>query len=159
MDSESSSKIPHNLDESKEEIINEETMQVQKDSSDLERLNQRMLEMQEELIELLIKEGKRKESSFTAENSQMEETLTMHRIFRQEGSPSPFSRPIVSSILFTSQFPNTLPKRFNIHAQATSPLQEEIHKTIHPSSISDQRIIIFGLMERKWKDLLKGWKI
>ncbi|MBW0584094.1 hypothetical protein O181_123809 [Austropuccinia psidii MF-1] len=32
------------------------------------------------------------------------------------------------------------------------------HETIHPLSRSDQRIIIYGLMERKWKDLLKEWK-
>ncbi|MBW0509032.1 hypothetical protein O181_048747 [Austropuccinia psidii MF-1] len=90
MDSGSLSKIPHNPDESKEEIINEETMQGQGDLSDVERLHQRILEMQQELIELLKKEGKRKESSFTTENSPMEENTTMLRIFRQEGSPSPF---------------------------------------------------------------------
>ncbi|MBW0571435.1 hypothetical protein O181_111150 [Austropuccinia psidii MF-1] len=124
MDSALSSKIPHNPDESKEEIINEETMQGQEDISDVERLHQRMLEMQQELIELLNKEGKRKESSFTTENSPMEETTSMPRIFRQEGSPSPFSRPMASSTPFTSQRPNTLPKRFNTHAQAPSPLQQ-----------------------------------
>ncbi|MBW0551157.1 hypothetical protein O181_090872 [Austropuccinia psidii MF-1] len=81
MDSASSSKIPHNLDQSKEEIINEETMQGQEDISDVERLHQRILEMQQEIIELLKKEGQRKESSFTAENSPMEETTSMPRIF------------------------------------------------------------------------------
>ncbi|MBW0530796.1 hypothetical protein O181_070511 [Austropuccinia psidii MF-1] len=79
MDSASSSKILHNPDESKDEIINEETMQEQGDISDVERINQRMLEMQQELIELLKKEGKRKESSFTSENSPMEETTSMPR--------------------------------------------------------------------------------
>ncbi|MBW0547673.1 hypothetical protein O181_087388 [Austropuccinia psidii MF-1] len=74
MDSASSSKIPHNPNEYKEEIINEDTMQGQEDISDVERLHQRMLEMQQELIELLRKEGTRKESSFTTENSPMEET-------------------------------------------------------------------------------------
>ncbi|MBW0562815.1 hypothetical protein O181_102530 [Austropuccinia psidii MF-1] len=69
MNSASSSKIPHNPDESKEEIINEETMQGKEYISDVEILHQRMLEMQQELIELLKKEGKRKESSFTTENS------------------------------------------------------------------------------------------
>ncbi|MBW0505270.1 hypothetical protein O181_044985 [Austropuccinia psidii MF-1] len=82
--------------------------------------------MEQELIELLKKEGKRKESSFTTENSQMEETTTMPRIFRQEGSPSPFSRPMSSSTPLTSQRPNTLPNRVNIYAQASSPLKQEI---------------------------------
>ncbi|MBW0538168.1 hypothetical protein O181_077883 [Austropuccinia psidii MF-1] len=123
MDSESSSKMSHNLDESKE-IINEETMQGHEDISDLERLHQRMLEMQQQLIKLLKKEAKRKESGFTSENSPMEETTSMPRIFRQEGSPSPFSRPMASSTPFTSQRPNNLPKRVNFHAQASSPLQQ-----------------------------------
>ncbi|MBW0581909.1 hypothetical protein O181_121624 [Austropuccinia psidii MF-1] len=126
MDSESSSNIPHNPDKSKEETINEEHMQGQEDSSDLERLHQRMFEMKKELIEILKTEAKRKESSFTAENSPMEETTTMPRIFRKEGSTSPFSRPIASSTPFTSQRANTLPKRVNIHAQASSPFQQEI---------------------------------
>ncbi|MBW0511060.1 hypothetical protein O181_050775 [Austropuccinia psidii MF-1] len=85
-----------------------------------------MLEIQKELIELLKKEGKRKESSFTPENSPMEKTKSMPRIFRQEGSSSPFSRPMASSTPFTSHRPNTLPKRVNIYAQASSPLQQEI---------------------------------
>ncbi|MBW0548942.1 hypothetical protein O181_088657 [Austropuccinia psidii MF-1] len=112
------------MEKSKEEIINEETMKGQEDISDAERFHKRMLEMQKELIELLNKEGKRKESSFTAENSPMEETTSMPRIFRQEGSPSPFSRPMLSSTPFTSQIPNTLPNRVNIYAQASSPLQQ-----------------------------------
>ncbi|MBW0471666.1 hypothetical protein O181_011381 [Austropuccinia psidii MF-1] len=75
-------------------------MQGQEDISDVERLHQRMLEMQQELIELLKKEGKRKESTFTAEKSPMEETTSIPTIFRQEGSPSPFSRPMDSSTPF-----------------------------------------------------------
>ncbi|MBW0484517.1 hypothetical protein O181_024232 [Austropuccinia psidii MF-1] len=94
MDSESSSKIPHNCHESEGKIINEETMQGQEDISDVERLHQIMLEMQQKLIELFKKEWKRKESSFTSENSPMEETTTRERFFRQAGSPSPFSRPM-----------------------------------------------------------------
>ncbi|MBW0515915.1 hypothetical protein O181_055630 [Austropuccinia psidii MF-1] len=85
MDSASLSNIPHNPNESKEEIMNEETMQEQEDISDVERLHQRMLEMQQELIELVQKAGKRKESSFTAENSPMEETTSIPRILRKEG--------------------------------------------------------------------------
>ncbi|MBW0569490.1 hypothetical protein O181_109205 [Austropuccinia psidii MF-1] len=97
-------------------------MQGQEDISDVVIIHQRMSEMKQELIELLKKEGKRKESSFTAENSPMEETTSMPRIFRQEGSQSPYSRPMASSAPFTSQRPNTLPKWVNIHAQASSPL-------------------------------------
>ncbi|MBW0568354.1 hypothetical protein O181_108069 [Austropuccinia psidii MF-1] len=132
MDSAPSSKIPHNPDESKEEIINGETMQGQEDIADVERLHQRMLKMQQELIELLKKEGKRKESSFTAENSPMEETTSMARIFILEGSPSPFSSPMASSTPFTSQRQNTLPKQVNIHAQASSPVQPEIPQNNTP---------------------------
>ncbi|MBW0479443.1 hypothetical protein O181_019158 [Austropuccinia psidii MF-1] len=101
-------------------------MQGQEDISDVEKLNQRMLEMKQELIELLKKEGKIKESSFTSEKSPMEENTTMPRMFREEESPSPFSRPMASSTPFTSQRQNTLPKRVNIHTQASSPLQQEI---------------------------------
>ncbi|MBW0462517.1 hypothetical protein O181_002232 [Austropuccinia psidii MF-1] len=132
MDSASSSKIPHNLDESKEEVINEETMQGQEDISDVERLHQRILKMQQELIQLLKKEGKRKESSFTTENSPMDETTSMPRIFRQEGAPSSFSRPMASLTPFTSQRPNTVPKRVNIYPQASSPLQQKIPKNNTP---------------------------
>ncbi|MBW0523058.1 hypothetical protein O181_062773 [Austropuccinia psidii MF-1] len=56
----------------------------------------------------------------------------MPRIFRQEGSPSPFARPMASSTLFTSQRTNTLTKRVNIHAQASSPLQQEIPQNNTP---------------------------
>ncbi|MBW0574754.1 hypothetical protein O181_114469 [Austropuccinia psidii MF-1] len=85
MDSESSSKIPHNPNESKGETLNEETIKGQEDISDVKRLHQRMLEMKQELIELLKKEEKRKASSFTPGKSPMEETTTIPRIFRQEG--------------------------------------------------------------------------
>ncbi|MBW0575291.1 hypothetical protein O181_115006 [Austropuccinia psidii MF-1] len=132
MYSASSSKIIHNLDESKEEIINEETMQRQEYISDVERLHQRMLEMQQELIKLLKKEGKRKESIFTTEKSPMEETTSMPIIFGKEGSPSPFSSPMASSTPFTSQRPNTLPKRVDIYAQASSPLKQEIPRNNTP---------------------------
>ncbi|MBW0570923.1 hypothetical protein O181_110638 [Austropuccinia psidii MF-1] len=107
-------------------------MQEQEDISNVERLQKRMLETQEKLIELLKKLDKRKESSFTTDNSPMEETTSMPRILRQEGSPSPFSRPMASSTPFTSQRPNTLPKRVNIYAQASIPLQQEIPRNNTP---------------------------
>ncbi|MBW0500468.1 hypothetical protein O181_040183 [Austropuccinia psidii MF-1] len=131
MDSGSSSKIPHNPNESKD-ILNEENMQGQEDISDVEKIHQRMLEMQQELIEILKKEEKRKESNFTAENSPMEENTTIPRVFRQKGSPSASSSPMLSSTQLTSHRPNTLPKGVNIHAQASSPLQQEISRNTTP---------------------------
>ncbi|MBW0480900.1 hypothetical protein O181_020615 [Austropuccinia psidii MF-1] len=101
MDSESSSKIPHDPNESKVEIMNEETMQGQEDISDVESLHKTFCEMQQEIIELLKKEGKRKEWSFVSENRPMEETTAMQTIFRKEESPSPFSRPLSLSKPFT----------------------------------------------------------
>ncbi|MBW0464704.1 hypothetical protein O181_004419 [Austropuccinia psidii MF-1] len=62
----------------------------------------------------------------------MEETTSMPRIFRQEGSPSAFSRPMASSTPFTSQRPNTLPKEVNIYSQASSPLLQEIPRNNTP---------------------------
>ncbi|MBW0487648.1 hypothetical protein O181_027363 [Austropuccinia psidii MF-1] len=107
-------------------------MQGKEDISDVERLHKRILKMQQEFIEILQKEVKRRESSFTAENSPMDETTTMPRISRQEGSPSPFSRPIASSTPFTSQIQNTLQKRVNIHAQDSIPLKQKIHRNSTP---------------------------
>ncbi|MBW0555523.1 hypothetical protein O181_095238 [Austropuccinia psidii MF-1] len=62
----------------------------------------------------------------------MEETTSMPRIFRQEGSPSPFSRPMASSTPFTSQRPNTLPKWVNIYSQVSSPFKKEIPQNNTP---------------------------
>ncbi|MBW0532762.1 hypothetical protein O181_072477 [Austropuccinia psidii MF-1] len=125
MDSASSSNILHNPDESKQEIINEKSMEGKEDISDMERLYQRMLEIQPESIELLKSQGKGKESSFTEENSPMDETTTIPRIFRQEGIPLPFSRLMNSSTPFTSHGPNTLSKRVKANSQTSSPLEQE----------------------------------
>ncbi|MBW0523234.1 hypothetical protein O181_062949 [Austropuccinia psidii MF-1] len=105
--------------------------------------------MQQELIEILEKEGKRKESSFTLENTPMDETTTIARIFRQEGPPPPFSRHMVSSTTLTSQRPNTLPKRFNIHSQASSHYNRKFIEIEHPLLRLGQSIIAYGLMEKK----------
>ncbi|MBW0461507.1 hypothetical protein O181_001222 [Austropuccinia psidii MF-1] len=121
MNSELLSKIPHNPMEYKEE-----TMKGHKYFSDAEIIHKKDLSIQQELIELLKKEGKRKESSFTAENSPMEEPKTIQRIFRQQKSPSPSSRPMAASATFTSKQPNTLTKRVNINTQDSNPLQKEI---------------------------------
>ncbi|MBW0547023.1 hypothetical protein O181_086738 [Austropuccinia psidii MF-1] len=53
-------------------------------------------------------------------------------MIRQKGSPSPFSRPMVSSIPFNSKRPNKLPKRVNIHSQASISLQQEIPRNNKP---------------------------
>ncbi|MBW0579395.1 hypothetical protein O181_119110 [Austropuccinia psidii MF-1] len=62
----------------------------------------------------------------------MEETTSIPGIFREEGSPSQFSRLMASSTPFTSQRQNNLPKRVNIHSQASSPLQQEIPRNNTP---------------------------
>ncbi|MBW0531241.1 hypothetical protein O181_070956 [Austropuccinia psidii MF-1] len=62
----------------------------------------------------------------------MEAAKSIPRIFRREGSPSPFSRPMASLTAFTSQRPKTLPKRVNIHAQASIPFQKEISQNNTP---------------------------
>ncbi|MBW0517513.1 hypothetical protein O181_057228 [Austropuccinia psidii MF-1] len=62
----------------------------------------------------------------------MEETTSIPRIVRQEGSPSPFSRPMASSTPFPSQRPTTLPKQVNIHAQTSSAFQQEIPQNNTP---------------------------
>ncbi|MBW0587216.1 hypothetical protein O181_126931 [Austropuccinia psidii MF-1] len=56
----------------------------------------------------------------------------MPRILRKEGSPSPFSSLMASSTTFNSQRPDNLPKRVNIHTQASSPLQQEIPRNNTP---------------------------
>ncbi|MBW0473259.1 hypothetical protein O181_012974 [Austropuccinia psidii MF-1] len=74
----------------------------------------------------------KKESSFTAEKSPMEEAIAIQRAFRKQGSPSPFSRPMTPSMPLAQQRPNTLPKRVDIHTQAASPLQQGIPKNENP---------------------------
>ncbi|MBW0589395.1 hypothetical protein O181_129110 [Austropuccinia psidii MF-1] len=155
MDSASSSKIPDNPDESKEGIINEETMQGQEDISDLEILHQRRLEMQQELIELHKKERKRKESSFTAENSSMEETTSMPRTFDKKGNHHHFQGPWPHQLHLIHKYQILYPSGLIFMHRLQAHCNKKSHKTIHPLSRSDQRIIIYGLMERKWKDLLK----
>ncbi|MBW0492329.1 hypothetical protein O181_032044 [Austropuccinia psidii MF-1] len=57
-------------------------------------------------------------------------------MIRQKQSPSPFSRPMVSSIPFNSKRPNKLPKRVMIHAQASISLQKEIPRNNTPKDYS-----------------------
>ncbi|MBW0484061.1 hypothetical protein O181_023776 [Austropuccinia psidii MF-1] len=107
-------------------------MQGHKDFSDAEIIHQKDLSIQQGFIGLLEREGKRKESSFTAKNSPMEETKTIPRIFRQQKSPSPSSRPMEASDPFTSKQPNTLQKGVNIHTQVSNPLKNETPRNSTP---------------------------
>ncbi|MBW0518103.1 hypothetical protein O181_057818 [Austropuccinia psidii MF-1] len=94
--------------------------------SSLDRLQQKMLEMQAELLELIKKEGKNKSSSYTPQNSPLEEQTILPRSFRQHGSPSPYPTPMATSTPYTEQRPSTLPRRVNISSQTPTPLHQEI---------------------------------
>ncbi|MBW0576605.1 hypothetical protein O181_116320 [Austropuccinia psidii MF-1] len=113
MDKPSSSKLPGSIEEIQEENFNEETVEGQEEMSSTERLQQKMLEMQAELLALIKKEGKNKSSSYTPQNSPLEEQTTLPRSFRQHGSPSPYPRPMATSTPYTEQRPkiprNTTP--------------------------------------------------
>ncbi|MBW0515808.1 hypothetical protein O181_055523 [Austropuccinia psidii MF-1] len=91
-----------------------------------------MLEMQAELLELIKKEGKNKSSSYTPQNSPLEEQTRLPRSFRQHGSPSPYPRPMATSTPYTEQRPSTLPRRVNISSQIPTTLNQEIPKNITP---------------------------
>ncbi|MBW0491567.1 hypothetical protein O181_031282 [Austropuccinia psidii MF-1] len=62
----------------------------------------------------------------------MEEDIPIPRIFRKQGSPSPFSKPMASSTPFTEKRPNTLPKSIDIHTQSSSPLPQEMPRNDTP---------------------------
>ncbi|MBW0470402.1 hypothetical protein O181_010117 [Austropuccinia psidii MF-1] len=87
MDKPSSSELTSSIEEIQEENLNKETIEGQEEMSSTERLQQKMLEMQAELLELMQKEGKNKSSSYTPQNSPLEEQTTLQRSFRQHGSP------------------------------------------------------------------------
>ncbi|MBW0592502.1 hypothetical protein O181_132217 [Austropuccinia psidii MF-1] len=132
MDKPSSSKLPGSIEEIQEENLNEETVEGQEEMSSTERLQQKMLEMQAELLALIKKEGKNKSSSYTPQNSPLEEQTTLPRSFRQHGSPSPYPRPMATSTPYTEQRPSTLPRRVNISAQIQTPLHQEIPRNTTP---------------------------
>ncbi|MBW0564457.1 hypothetical protein O181_104172 [Austropuccinia psidii MF-1] len=100
--------------------------------SSIERLQQKMLEMQAELLALIKKEGRKKASSYTPQNSPLEEQITLPRSFRQHGSPSPYPRPMAKSTPYTEQRSSTLPRRVNISAQIHTPLHQEIPRNTTP---------------------------
>ncbi|MBW0491340.1 hypothetical protein O181_031055 [Austropuccinia psidii MF-1] len=89
MDKTSSSKLPSIIEEIQEEKLNEETVEGQEKMSSTERLHKKILEMQEQLLAIIKKEGKNKSSSYTPQTSPLEEQTTLPRSFRQHGSPSP----------------------------------------------------------------------
>ncbi|MBW0570212.1 hypothetical protein O181_109927 [Austropuccinia psidii MF-1] len=101
MDKPSSSKLPGSIEEIQEENLNEETVEGQEEMPSTDRLHQKILEMQEQLLALIKKEGKNKSSSYTPQNSPLEEQTTLPRSFRQHGSPSPHSRPMATSTPYT----------------------------------------------------------
>ncbi|MBW0558017.1 hypothetical protein O181_097732 [Austropuccinia psidii MF-1] len=128
MDKPSSSKLPGSIEEIQEENFNEETVEGQEEMSSTERLQQKMLEMQAELLALIKKEGKNKSSSYTPQNSPLEEQTTLPRSFRPHGSPSPYPRPMATSTPYTEQRQSTLPRRVNISSQILTPSHQEISK-------------------------------
>ncbi|MBW0593183.1 hypothetical protein O181_132898 [Austropuccinia psidii MF-1] len=58
MDKPSSSKFPSSIEEIQEENLNEETVEGQEEMSSKDRLHQKVLEMQEQLLALIKKEAK-----------------------------------------------------------------------------------------------------
>ncbi|MBW0549258.1 hypothetical protein O181_088973 [Austropuccinia psidii MF-1] len=124
MDKPSSSKLLSSIEEIQEQNFNEQTFKGQEEISSTERLQQKMLEMQAELLALIKKEGKNKSSSYNPQNSPLEEQTTLPRSFRQHGSPSPYSRRMVISTPYTEQRPSSLPRRVNISAQIQAPLHQ-----------------------------------
>ncbi|MBW0489402.1 hypothetical protein O181_029117 [Austropuccinia psidii MF-1] len=132
MDKPSSSKLPSIIEEIKEENLNEETVEGQEEMSSTERLQKKMLEMQAELLELIKKEGKNKSSSYTPQNSPLEEQTTLPRSLRQHGSPSPYPRPIATFTPYTEQRKNTLPRRVNISSQIPTPSHQETPRNTTP---------------------------
>ncbi|MBW0553360.1 hypothetical protein O181_093075 [Austropuccinia psidii MF-1] len=132
MDKPSSSKLPGSIEEIQEENLNEETVEGQEEMSSTERLQQKMLEMQVELRALIKKEGKNKSSSYTPQNSPLEEQTTFPRLFRTHGSPSPYPRPMATSTPYTEQRQSTLPIRVNISSQISTPLNQGIPRNTTP---------------------------
>ncbi|MBW0463687.1 hypothetical protein O181_003402 [Austropuccinia psidii MF-1] len=132
MDKPSLSKLPASIEEIQEENLNEETVRGQQEMSSKNRIHQKIFKMQEQLIALIKKEGKNKSSSYTPQNSPLEEQTTLSRSFRPHGSPSPYPRPTATSTPYTEQRQNTLPRRLNISSQIPTPLHQEIPRNTTP---------------------------
>ncbi|MBW0561876.1 hypothetical protein O181_101591 [Austropuccinia psidii MF-1] len=96
MDKPSLSKLPASLEKIQQYNLNEKTFEGQEEISSTERLHQKVLEVQAELLALIKKEGKYKSSSYTPQNSPLEEQTTLQRLFRSHASPSPYPRPMAT---------------------------------------------------------------
>ncbi|MBW0518131.1 hypothetical protein O181_057846 [Austropuccinia psidii MF-1] len=86
-----------------------------------DRLHQKILEMQEQLLALIKKEGKNKSASYTPQNSPLEEQTNFPRSFRQHELLLPYPRPMATSTPYTEQRQITLPRRVNISSQIPTP--------------------------------------
>ncbi|MBW0578892.1 hypothetical protein O181_118607 [Austropuccinia psidii MF-1] len=100
--------------------------------SSTDRLHQKILEMQEQLLALIKKEVKNKSSSYAPQNSPLEEQTSLPRSFRQHGSPSHYRRPMATSTPYSQQRLSTLPRRVNISSQIPTPLHQEIPRNTTP---------------------------
>ncbi|MBW0477361.1 hypothetical protein O181_017076 [Austropuccinia psidii MF-1] len=132
MDKTLSSKLPSSIEEIQEENLNEENVSGQEEMSPKRRLHQKILEMKEQLLALIKKEGKNKSSSYTSQNSPLEEQTTLPRSFRPHESPSPYPRPLDTSTPYTEQRKNTLLRRVKISSQIPTPLHQDIPRSTTP---------------------------
>ncbi|MBW0495862.1 hypothetical protein O181_035577 [Austropuccinia psidii MF-1] len=100
--------------------------------SSADRPHHKILEMKEKLLALIKKEGKDKSSSYTPQNSPLEEKTILPRSFRPHGSPSPYPRPMATSTPYTEQRESTLPRRVNISSQIPTPSHQEMPRNTTP---------------------------
>ncbi|MBW0471374.1 hypothetical protein O181_011089 [Austropuccinia psidii MF-1] len=88
--------------------------------SSTDRLHQKILEMQEQLLALIKKEGRKIIKLYSTTQS------TLPRSFRQHASPSTYPRPMATSTPYTEQRQSTLPRRGIISSQIPTALNQEI---------------------------------
>ncbi|MBW0553582.1 hypothetical protein O181_093297 [Austropuccinia psidii MF-1] len=88
--------------------------------------------MQEGLLELLKKEGKRKSSSFNPQEIPIHKDMPLPRSFRQECSLSFYEKFMATSTTFTEKRPKTLPISVKITRQIPIPLNKEILRNKNP---------------------------
>ncbi|MBW0481139.1 hypothetical protein O181_020854 [Austropuccinia psidii MF-1] len=132
VDKPSPSKLHSSIEEIQEEHLNEEAVEGQEEMSSTDRIHQKVLKIQEKLLEIIKKEGKKKSTSYTPQNSTLEEQTTLPKSFRPDGSPSPYPRPMATSTPYTKQIQNTLPIKVNISSQITTPSHQEIPRNTTP---------------------------
>ncbi|MBW0471863.1 hypothetical protein O181_011578 [Austropuccinia psidii MF-1] len=132
MDKPSSSKVLASIEEIQEENLTEEIVEGQEEMSLTERTQQKMLEVQAELLALINKEGNNELSSYTPQNIPLAKQTTLPRSFRPHGSPSAYPRPMATSTPYTEQKQSTLPRRVNISSQIPTPSHQEIARKTTP---------------------------